>query len=156
MTQVYFKGQGASVLVTDVLEAAPVSSLRAFAVVEILSSPSPPFFSFLSPGVPDDSRALLKSNAVPGVFGVFVDEPNDANAPEPRPKADEPVEFGDWIPEVLRGAMALKGLFRLPWEEESPPKRLELEKVRDECEVSPLPCSRSDMERDSLPLLDQM
>jgi len=32
---------------------------------------------------------LLKSKAVPGVLGVFVEDPNAAKAPEPSPNADE-------------------------------------------------------------------
>lgn len=31
---------------------------------------------------------VLKSNAVPGVFGVLAAEPKEAKAPDPRPKAD--------------------------------------------------------------------
>lgn len=42
--------------------------------------------SFLSPAI------LLKSKAVPGVFGVLVAEaPKDAKAPFPRANAEEPV-----------------------------------------------------------------
>jgi len=68
--------------------------------------------------------ALLKSKAVPGVFGVFVAEPKEANAPEPRPKAVEAPVVGDATVPLVKGEIALKGLDLLPWEEVSPPKRL--------------------------------
>ena len=59
------------------------------------------------------AATLLKSNAVPGVLGVLVAEPNDAKAPEPSPKAVEPlVVVGDDIPLVARGVTELNGLFR--------------------------------------------
>jgi len=35
------------------------------------------------------TEGLLKSKAVPGVFGVFVVDPNDAKAPEPSPNAED-------------------------------------------------------------------
>lgn len=116
MTQVCFSGHGASVLAACAVDGAMASSLTLLSSPDgtTFSSLSLGFFSFLSPGVPDDSRVFPKSNAVPGVFGVLLADPKEAKAPEPRPKADEPVEFGDWIPDVLRGAMALKGLFRPP------------------------------------------
>ena len=73
--------------------------------------------------------ALLKSKAVPGVLGVLPEDPNDANAPDPRPKAEdaEAPEVGDDIPDVLKGEMALKG-FRLP---SVPPNRFEFGKTRE-------------------------
>lgn len=39
--------------------------------------------------MPKPVEVLLKSNAVPGVFGVFAAEPKEANAPDPKPKAEE-------------------------------------------------------------------
>lgn len=73
--------------------------------------------------------ALLKSKAVPGVLGVLPEDPNDANAPDPKPKAEEAEapDVGDDMPDVLKGEMALKG-FRLP---SAPPKRFELGKTRE-------------------------
>jgi hypothetical protein len=73
--------------------------------------------------------AVLKSNAVPGVLGVLLEEPNEANAPDPRPKADEPAVVGEARPGPTTGEMALKGL-RPPCDDESPPKRFVAEKVR--------------------------
>lgn len=72
--------------------------------------------SFLSEGVDgavDDMAAALKSKAVPGVLGVFAAEPKEANAPEPRPKAEEPPVVGDARPPGVNGGMALNG-FRPP------------------------------------------
>jgi hypothetical protein len=68
----------------------------------------------------DDSCSLGKSrlsfvkprSAVPpGVLGVFAEEPKEANAPDPRPKAFEALADGDETP-AERGEMALKGLDR--------------------------------------------
>lgn len=98
------------------------------------SSPCASFFSEGSFGVPRSKP--------PGVFGVLADDPNEAKAPDPRPKAEEaPAEgeetFGD------NGAIALKGLERL----REPSKRLD---ERDR--VGPL--SRdSDPDVDSVGLL---
>ena len=75
--------------------------------------------SFLSPGsagvCPDD---FTQSNALPGVLGVF-DEPKEAKAPDPRPKALDAPVVGDETVFVFRGEMALKGLPR-PEEVPSP------------------------------------
>ena len=59
-------------------------------------------FSFFGSEVVEGATALLdlKSNAVPGVFGVFDAEPNDANAPDPRLKALDAFPVGDEIPDV--------------------------------------------------------
>jgi hypothetical protein len=76
--------------------------------------------SFRSPA------SLLKSRAEPGVFGVFVAEaPNDAKAPLPSPKAEEPVAVvGEETDEVETCPMGLKELF-FEWLEVVLPKRLE-------------------------------
>lgn len=76
-----------------------------------------------------DPVAEPKSRDVPGVFGVFAEDPKDAKAPEPRPKADEAPELGE---ETLvdNGEIALKGLDR-PWEGVSP-NRLADVKARGE------------------------
>lgn len=60
---------------------------------------------------------------LPGVFGVFAEEPKEANAPEPRPNADEALVEGEDTP-VDRGEIALKGLER-PWAL-SGPKRFDV------------------------------
>lgn len=110
--------------------------------------------SFFSGGVAvevADIAADLKSNAVPGVFGVFVAEPKDANAPDPRPNADEPPVVGDASPPGVRGEIALKGF--LPPCDESPPYRFVAEKVR--CGASGLSpwASECDIDRESLLVL---
>lgn len=64
---------------------------------------------------------MLRSKE-PVVLGVFAVEPKDANAPDPRPNAEEaPAEGEETF--VDRGEIALKGLER-PWEL-SGPKRFE-------------------------------
>ena len=65
---------------------------------------------------------LLKSKAVPGVLGVLPDEPNDAKAPDPNPKADEAPVVGEATLVVVTGAMPLNG-FDLLLKDPSPPKR---------------------------------
>lgn len=65
---------------------------------------------------------VLKSNAPPGVFGVF-EAPNEANAPDPRPNALDAPAVGE-AREVVDCDMALKG-FRLLWEGVSPWRRVE-------------------------------
>lgn len=133
MTQVYLSGHGEPRSVEMRSDDETSSSFEA--AVERLDDESARDtpFSPLSRGVGGTELpfvALLKSNAVPGVFGVFVDDPNEAKAPDPRPNADEAdgPDVGDAIPEVLRGEIALKG-FRDP---SAPPKRFELEKRREE------------------------
>lgn len=54
--------------------------------------------------------AVLKSNALPGVFGVLLADPKDAKAPEPSPNAEEPPVVGDASAPGVNGEMALKGL----------------------------------------------
>ncbi len=66
---------------------------------------------------------VLKSKAVPGVLGVFPEDPKEAKAPDPKPKAEEAPDEGEAML-VESGVMALKGLER-PWEEVSPPYLLE-------------------------------
>ncbi len=110
--------------------------------------------SFLSDKVVGAGPAMaadLKSKAVPGVFGVLAAEPNDANAPEPSPKAVDAPAVGDVSPLGVIGERALKG-FRPPWEE-SPPGRLAPENGR--WAPSGLsPCvSECDMDRESLLVL---
>lgn len=108
------------------------------------------FFSEGVDGAVDDMAAALKSKAVPGVLGVLAAEPNEAKAPEPRPKADEPPVVGDASPPGVNGGMALKG-FRPPWDE-SPPKRLVADTVRW-CGSDLSLFSECDMERESLLVL---
>jgi hypothetical protein len=80
--------------------------------------------------------ALPKSKAVPGVFGVFDADPNDANAPDPRPNAVDAPTVGDATLAGTTGDIVLKGLDR-PCEEVSPPKRFDAEKLREDCSGLP-------------------
>lgn len=84
----------------------------------MVSSEEEEVFDFMLPV--DDVSSLvsrlsfvleLRSKLPPGVLGVLLDEPKDAKAPEPSPKAfDAPAEGEDTPPE--RGDMALKGFER--------------------------------------------
>lgn len=115
MTQVYLSGQGLSLPLAagsidcEVVGRGVVTG-ATFLVKLFLSSPS--FFSteLAAEGVP--ATALAKSKAVPGVLGVFVAEPKEAKAPEPRPKAPEAPVVGEEIPLVFKGVTALNGLLR--------------------------------------------
>lgn len=127
MTQVYLKGHGTlgsrGAVLAGSSRGVDSGSFRT------LFTLLPSGFSLLSVGVPGAPIvAALKSNAVPGVFGILFAEPKEANAPDPRPKAVEPAVVGDASPPAVMGESALKGL-RPPWEEVSP-KRLVAEKER--------------------------
>lgn len=78
----------------------------------------------VGPFSPDGVRAppttFPKSKALPGVFGVLEDAPNEANAPEPKPKAVEAPAVGDDTAAGDANGMALKG-FDFPCDEVSPP-----------------------------------
>ncbi len=81
---------------------------------------------------------MFASIAVAGVLGVFVEEPKDAKAPDPKPNAEEAPAAGEATFEVFKGVMPLRE-FLLP-DVPSPPERLVAEKVR---EPSGLPFSLS-------------
>lgn len=98
--------------------------------------------SRLSPAPFDDPR----SEALPEVFGVFADDPKEAKAPEPRPKAFEAPAEGDETP-AERGEIAVKGLERA-WEL-SGPKRFD-EWLRGRSSLAPPSLSLPDTESDSL------
>lgn len=66
---------------------------------------------------------LPKSRDVPGVLGVFAEDPKDAKAPDPRPKADEAPLVGEAAFVVVKGAMPLNGLDLLLKDPSLPPKR---------------------------------
>lgn len=79
-------------------------------------------FSRFSPA-PVEGVELPKSREVPGVLGVFAEDPNDAKAPDPRPKADEAPLVGEAAFVVVKGAMPLNGLDLLLKDPSPPPKR---------------------------------
>jgi hypothetical protein len=129
ITQVYFNGQGA--LGSSGPAVLGVSSDDADSLGALCVA-FPEILSFLSPGVVGVAAELvtvLKSKAVPGVFGVLVADPNDANAPDPSPKAEDPAVVGEAKFVLVNGEMALNG-FRPPCDELSPPKRFDAENVR--------------------------
>ena len=53
------------------------------------------------------------SEPVPGVFGTLEDDPKDAKAPDPRPKAEDAPTVGEDMTDVVIGVKALNG-FALP------------------------------------------
>lgn len=91
---------------------------------EVLEGLEPRSFTcFSAVGVLPEPMTLPKSSAPPGVFGVFADDPKEANAPEPRPKALDAFAVGE-ARAVVEGDMAMppKG-FLLLWEDESACRR---------------------------------
>ena len=107
------------VMASSGMRGVEMDSLRAeFTALCVRRS----FFSDGVAGVGPAMAADLKSKAGPAVLGVLADDPNDANAPEPRPKAVEPPAVGDASPPAAMGDMVLNGL-RPPCDE-SPPVRL--------------------------------
>jgi len=130
MTQLYFRGHAAS-LPLGAGSIGCEAGGRILAVDlrdnDFLSSS---FFSFgVDAAAGAVAAALLKSNAVPGVFGVLVAEPNEAKAPDPSPKAVDAPVVGDDMPLVVRGVTELNGLVR-PCDEPAP-KRFEVENSRE-------------------------
>jgi hypothetical protein len=88
--------------VRDALESLVPRSLICFSAVGVFAA---------------DPTTLLKSSAPPGVFGVLED-PKEANAPDPRPNALAAPAVGE-ARELAEGDIALKG-FLLLCEDESP------------------------------------
>ena len=77
-------------------------------------------FSLFSPDAVD---GVEKSRLVPGVLGVLAEDPKDAKAPDPRPKAEDAPLVGEAVLVVVKGAMPLKGLDLLLNDPSAPPKR---------------------------------
>lgn len=121
--------RGCSVLAPDALLFNDVAEGVVF--MSWLPEPGTASFSLSFPG----PAKLVASIAVPGVFGVFAEEPKDANAPDPKPKAEEAPAVGEATLEVVKGVMPLREV--LP-DGLSPPYRLVAEKLR---EPSGLPLS---------------
>lgn len=151
ITQVYFNGQGAvgssGAAEMDVSSegAVDTDSLRVLLIVLV------PGFSFFSPGVTGvtpEMAADLKSKAVPGVLGVLAEDPKEAKAPDPRPKAEEPAVVGEARPLPVKGEMVLKGFFP-PCDESPAPMRRDAENVR----VGASGLSLWDMDKESLLVL---
>lgn len=86
-------------VVRDVVDAfAPTVLVRAASLED---------FSVV--GVLAPRTAPPKSSALPGDFGVPFEAPNEANAPEPNPKALDAPAVGEGI--AVEGEMVLKGFF---------------------------------------------
>lgn len=93
------------VLISDPGASLPDSFSR-FSAPEVEALPMPPI-----------------SRDVPGVLGVFAEDPKDANAPEPSPNAeDAPFGVGEEIFVVVSGEIPLNG-FGLPLPALSLPNR---------------------------------
>lgn len=102
--------------------------IDGFGLISVPPASLPDSLSLLSP--PKELIELLpKSSDVPGVLGVLAEDPNDANAPEPRPKAEDAPFVGEATFVVVKGEMPLNGL-GFPLAELSPPNRLVDEYVR--------------------------
>ena len=59
---------------------------------------------------PLDPEALPRSRPEPGVFGVLAEDPKEAKAPDPSPKAEEAPLVGDVSLVVDKGVMLFNGL----------------------------------------------
>jgi hypothetical protein len=126
-THEYFNGHGA--LGSSGSEGIALScgadvdagSLRALFMILLL----PPGVVGAAAGV----AAVLKSNAVPGVFGVLLADPKDAKAPDPSPNAEEPPVVGEASAPGVNGEMVLKGL-RPPCDDVAPKPFAVAENVR--------------------------
>lgn len=152
MTHEYFNGHGtlgssgADEFIASSDATVDIDSLRALLTILLTG------LSFFSAGVVGAVKDL-KSNAVPGVLGVFVDDPNEAKAPDPRPNAEEPPAVGEARAPGVNGELtALKG-FLPPCDDVSPPKRLVAGAVRWEWSDFSLCWSDWDMDRESLLVL---
>ena len=106
------EGEIDDLLVRDNVEAVGLTS-------ELVLSFS---FSRFSPTAVEGVE-LANSREAPGVLGVFAEDPKDAKAPEPRPKADDAPLVGDVVFEVVKGAMPLNGLDLVLKGPSPPPKR---------------------------------
>ena len=154
-THVHLSGQGAfgssspdELIVSSGIDV-DIDSLRALLTI-LLGG-----LSFFSAGVVGTVAvgvaADLNSKAVPGVFGVLAADPKDANAPEPRPNAEEPPVVGEARPPGVNGETPLKGF--LPPCDESPANRFAAEKVRWGWSGFSVGCSECDIDRESLLVL---
>lgn len=113
-------------------------SLVCFSVVGVWVFAAPP-------------TAELKSSALPGVFGVLED-PKEANAPDPRPNALEAPAVGD-ASEEAEGDIELKG-FLLLCAERSPCLRTE-PNVRVVSEEGEAPLVEAPVDKESLLVLSK-
>lgn len=92
-------------------------------------------FSRFSPVVDGIEVGLPRSREAPGVLGVLAEDPNDANAPDPNPNAEDAPLVGEATLDGVKGEMPLKGLVLL-LAEPSPPKRFVDEYGREESDLA--------------------
>jgi hypothetical protein len=139
-THEYFSGAGVKVSRDGVLEVLTSSSLVSLLLTvsgfaaDFVRAKGTVLSLFVAgvAGAGAPEATFPKSNAVPGVFGVLVAEPNDAKAPVPKPNAEDAPVVGEATLFVVKGAMLLNGFERPPCELSTPPKRFEPEIIRDE------------------------
>lgn len=86
----------------------------------LMAFPVPSFATSFSCFSPIGCVELVKSSDDPGVRGVLPADPKEANAPDPRPKADEAPLVGEATLVVVNGDMPLNGLVLL-LKDPSPP-----------------------------------
>ena len=92
-------------------------------LIALLSEPALSFsFSRFSPAAVEGVE-VAKSREVPGVLGVFAEDPKEAKAPDPRPNADEAPLVGEATLVVVKGAMPLNGFDLLLKDPSATPKR---------------------------------
>lgn len=106
--------------------------VEIFVLISAPEASFPDSFSRFSAPVVEAFPKLPVSRDVPGVLGVFMEDPKEAKAPEPSPNAeDPPFGVGEERFVVLRGDIPLNGL-GLPPLAVSLPKRLIDEYAREE------------------------
>lgn len=146
-THEYFSGSGVKVSTDGVLDVLASSSLASCLLIvsgfiaDFVRAKGAALSNFATgvAGVGAPEATFPKSNAVPGVLGVLLAEPNAAKAPVPSPnEEDAPVVVGDDILLVASGAMLLNGFERPPCELSAPPNRFVLENVREEEDLGSL------------------
>lgn len=116
--------RGCSDVVLDDLLVKDDDDTLAFMSAPPVSLPAS-FSRFSTIGVADPPGP----RAVPGMPEALVDDPKEANAPEPSPKAKDAPLMGGVTVFVDKGVMALNGL-GLPPADASAPKRFADEKAR--------------------------
>lgn len=117
--------RGCSGVVLDDLLVKEDDDIFVFMSVPLVSLPAS-FSRFSTTGVVDPPGP----RAEPGIPEVLVDDPKEANAPEPSPKAKDAPLMGGVTVFVDKGVMPLNGL-GLPVVAASAPKRFADGKARD-------------------------
>lgn len=103
--------------------------IDGFGLISVPLVSFPDSLSRFSPPAKELVEVLPRSSDAPGVLGVLAEDPKDANAPEPSPKAEDAPFVGEATFVVVKGEIPLNGL-GLPLAELSAPNRLVDEYVR--------------------------